>query len=374
MLDIHKTDSVPNTKIYFTHSLLPSYIDPQNVSTKKQPFTTFNAQPFTHTLSLLLPSELYPLIASKLEHTFLTRKYARVHLKLSDILASDFLTTYLKQGRISMLSEGRPLIDNHFSLHAGILRLELDRPTYERCGLHGTPIEDGGKKHQKQRWIVTFDLSAGSMQHGKKGFGRLEWACKNVLNQSLTWLFYNYNESAGEALVEGREVVSSHAPWVRGFEESVGKMEGVSTPRIGRDEVRGLYGAEEAVGVLEWLDLLGVESPRVREGDVVDAHLCRYEVPDLGRGVSSRDFVQVRWRGFIVPELVREVFLCVRGEVVKLKEAHEEGSRDVNMQGVSGQEDEDPWFSMSAQSFCGKKTWTIMQFDSRDTLTWETDC
>jgi hypothetical protein len=54
-----------------------------------------------------------------------------------------------------MLAEGRPLVDNVFSLYEGVLRLELDRPTYERCGLQGNPIEDGGKKHQKARWGMT---------------------------------------------------------------------------------------------------------------------------------------------------------------------------------------------------------------------------
>jgi ribonuclease P/MRP protein subunit RPP40 len=51
-----------------------------------------------------------------------------------------------------MLSEGRPLVDDVFSLYEGVVRLELDRPTYERCGLQGKPIEDGGKKHKKSRW------------------------------------------------------------------------------------------------------------------------------------------------------------------------------------------------------------------------------
>jgi ribonuclease P/MRP protein subunit RPP40 len=49
MIDIHKEEG-PDPKCYFTHSLLPSYIDPQNVSTKKKPFSTFNAQPFSHTV------------------------------------------------------------------------------------------------------------------------------------------------------------------------------------------------------------------------------------------------------------------------------------------------------------------------------------
>lgn len=51
-----------------------------------------------------------------------------------------------------MRSEGRVLVDNVFTLSDGILRLELDRPTYERCGLAGKPIEDGGRKHQKSRF------------------------------------------------------------------------------------------------------------------------------------------------------------------------------------------------------------------------------
>ena len=94
--------------------------------------------------------------------------YARVYMKLGEVLQGDFFTEYIKKGgrmtdildeqyltgagNIMMLSEGRPLVDNVFSLYDGTLRLELDRPTYERCGLQGTPIEDGGRKHQKNRW------------------------------------------------------------------------------------------------------------------------------------------------------------------------------------------------------------------------------
>lgn len=85
-----------------------------------------------------------------------------------------------------------------------MLRLELDRATYERCGLVGTPIEDGGRKHQKARFcksiylicfdadislVVELNLRLPSMLHGKKGFERIVWTFKNVLTQSLTWLF-----------------------------------------------------------------------------------------------------------------------------------------------------------------------------------------
>lgn len=80
-----------------------------------------------------------------------------------------------------MLSEGRPGVDDLYTLkdsmqitsprsleirhcfsnsvveeliirHSGILRLELGKENYERCGLTGKPICDGGRKHIKTRF------------------------------------------------------------------------------------------------------------------------------------------------------------------------------------------------------------------------------
>lgn len=34
----------------------------------------------------------------------------------------------------------------------GLLRIELPKDVYERTGLLGQPIEDGGRKHQKTRF------------------------------------------------------------------------------------------------------------------------------------------------------------------------------------------------------------------------------
>jgi ribonucleases P/MRP protein subunit RPP40 len=36
------------------------------------------------------------------------------------------------------------------------------------------------------------------MVHGKKGFERLMWAAKNVLNRSLSWLFYDPQDTDGD--------------------------------------------------------------------------------------------------------------------------------------------------------------------------------
>ena len=51
-----------------------------------------------------------------------------------------------------MLSEGRPGIDQIFSLSEGVLRLEVDKPTFQRLGLEGKVIPNEGRKHVKARY------------------------------------------------------------------------------------------------------------------------------------------------------------------------------------------------------------------------------
>lgn len=369
MLDIHRTDSLPDTKIYFTHSVLPSYIDPQNVSTKKQPFVAFNKQQSSHSADLILPREIYELVQQRIEA--MTGQYARVHMKLAEILEPEFLDGYIKQGNIAMLSEGRPLVDNFFELYEGILKMELDRPTYERCGLQGTPIEDGGKKHQKQRWVVRYDLRSPNMMPGKKGFSRLELACKNVLDRSLTWLFYNFNPSSSESLAEGKEPISKHAPWIHKIEPVATVMDNTLVPRLHSVNLQKLYEEEESMNLLEYLHLLSLKSPRVNAGDRIDPYLSRYEVPDFGSGIMPRDIVCVRWKGFIPPAFIRQLFFLARRAVFGM--AGKTGvTQDIDMDAKCAG-NEEAWFAMHAQGFGGKNTWTVMQFANRQTLTWESE-
>lgn len=44
--------------------------------------------------------------------------------------------------------------------------------------------------------VIEIDLRLPSMLHGKKGFERIVWAFKNVLNKSLAWLFYDLDGNA----------------------------------------------------------------------------------------------------------------------------------------------------------------------------------
>ncbi|KAL6703272.1 hypothetical protein ACN47E_010060 [Coniothyrium glycines] len=377
MLDLHHSDGVADTKVYFSHSVLPPYIDPQNVSTKKKPFSTFNQLKFSHSLDLILPGVLFTLVKDNIEKLDGTTptKYARVHMKLSEILESEFLNSYIKQGNIMMLSEGRPLVDNRFHIYEGTLRMELNKPTYERCGLQGMPIEDGGKKHQKQRWVVEYDLRANSMKHGGKAFSRLERVCRDVLNHSLTWLFYNFNPSSTEALTEGKEPISKHAPWIHDTIPKARVLQEQLIPKVSMSTISEVYDKDESLNLLEYLHMLSLESPRLHVDDAIDPHLSRYEVPDLGSGIGSGNIVHIRWTGFLSPVFVRQIFLNVRTSVFKSK-AKIQGESDMGVGKENSMEEqaaEDQWFAMSAHGFGGQSSWTLMQFARRETLVWEAE-
>jgi ribonuclease P/MRP protein subunit RPP40 len=319
-------------------------------------------------VDLILPAEIYDLIHTHIEDSASVyhSQYARVYLSLSDILASDFLNEYIKKGNIMILSEGKPLLDNRMSLYEGVLRLELDRPTYERCGLQGRPIEDGGKKHQKARWVVEFDLRNPSMQHGKKGFGRLEWAAKEVLNQSLSCLFYNFNPTSRESLPAGAEPISIHQPSIQSITPTTTKASNVLCPHFTVGDLPGIYEQEDAMALLEYIHILELESPRISRSDNIDSFLSRYEVPDFGSGTISKDFVRLRWSGFIPPQFIRDLFLAVRKDGLKGEKKSEEGEAGTQEMNKEGR-----WIALSAQGFNKGESWTVMQFAGRETLTWD---
>jgi ribonuclease P/MRP protein subunit RPP40 len=381
MLDIHRTDDAPDTKVFFSHSVLPSYIDPHNVSAKKKPFSSFNQQHFSHSLDLILPEGIWEAVRQEVQGVE-NSQYARCYMKLGEVLEEEFLDSYVRQGSIAMLSEGRPLVDNRFSLFDGALRLELDRPTYERCGLVGTRIEDGGKKHKNARWIVEFDLRSPAMRKGKKGFGRLQWACKNVLDASLAWLFWNANPSSAEALREGKEVLSKHAPKITDMTPEVSRLENIFVPNLRTRDLPNVYDEIESLDLLEYLHMLQLGSPRVNASDNIDPHLCRYDVPDFGTGTRSQNLMSVSWRGFMTPTFVRAIFLAVWDAGFKSssnRKKREAGDKDgdVDMQDEQDEQADskecEAWFAMSAQAFGGAGEWSLMQFTQQDTLVWHVE-
>lgn len=173
-----------------------SYPDPDQLPTKAKPWSTLLSQDYVHKIDLVLPEALLQRVKEKiLDDTARIPSYQRVIMTLGQVLEGDFFTQYIKIGNIMMLSEGKVGTNNVFSIKDGKLTMYLDRETYERAGLVGNPHGAMGGRGSKPRWIVEYDLRSPSALHGKKGFDRLVFACKNALNAPTTWLFCNLSES-----------------------------------------------------------------------------------------------------------------------------------------------------------------------------------
>ncbi len=127
--------------------------------------------------------------------------YSRVTMPLSGILEGDFFTEYVKKGNVLMLSEGVHGVDNVFSLREGMLTLALDKESYERAGLVGRPDGSTGSRRSRLRWVVEINLRLPSMLHGKKGFDRIAYGMKQVLDKPVTWLFCNVG-CEGRSMIE----------------------------------------------------------------------------------------------------------------------------------------------------------------------------
>ncbi|KAE8354060.1 ribonuclease P 40kDa subunit-domain-containing protein [Aspergillus coremiiformis] len=302
-------DMSKREKCFTTVTKLPSFIDPKQPPVKKAPFLAIRGHPFVHTAEVILPEALYTRLDTRLPKL----RYARVFMSLSSLLEGDFFNTYIKAGNILMISEGRCGSDNVFTLGDGILKLELGKEIFERTGLTGKPIRSGGRKHAQERYLVTINLRLPSMLHGKKGFERIVWAFKNVLNHSVAWLFYDLApESSG---------ISSDDPSLKGNHPHIIDCEPVRTDH--RDVLVPPFQAIEATEtrsegelrdhcdeISEWLGMVTLGSPRVLANDDVDPYLCRYSVPDADEAKPS-DIVSVRWHGLLPPQWIMEVFLTL---------------------------------------------------------------
>lgn len=152
---------VSTSKCYLSRGALPQCIDLKQLPSSKKPFSTFLNQHFTHTVTiitcahswdqankllevdLILPEELYNLIWEDAQSSLANIRYSRVIMTLSDLLERDFFNVYIKTGttimlptnrvtvfltapldlfagNILMLSEGRPGVDDLYTLKDGM--------------------------------------------------------------------------------------------------------------------------------------------------------------------------------------------------------------------------------------------------------------
>ncbi|KAL1382470.1 ribonuclease P 40kDa subunit-domain-containing protein [Phyllosticta capitalensis] len=335
----------PASKCNFTHSVLPEHIDESHPPTKKKPFATIAELPFAHTADLVLPESTYDAIKEQFEGDVGSFHYARVYMTLGEIIDGDFFNDYIKTGNILMISEGRRGIDNTFCLREGVLRLDLDRPTYEKCGLEGRPVRHPGRKHTKERYAVELELRKPSMLHGKKGFERIVWAFKNVLNHSLAWLFHDLNSPRD---IKGP--ILKHQPHSFTAKPELAVMPHTKLPAL--TSIPDLCDSEYGAEVLEWFGMVSLSSPRINAGDSVDSFLSRYEVPMPYKRDGDPDspavetLVRLRWRGLVPAPFLLRLWLASRK--------------------VAG----DGWMALSVAGF-RQDAYTMLGVGARDVLAWE---
>lgn len=171
------------------------------------------------------------------------------------------------------------------------------------------------------------------MLHGKKGFDRLVYAAKKVLNQPMRWLLCNVTEFSMlidlESYHHRYRLISNFYfpaptpdPLLKHFATKHTSSPGVlhdinfiQAPLTIPSEVlaNGDRAALEEVATdyYEWLSLIRLGSPRVELGDQTDPYLSRYCVPEGSGGEVT--ICKLVWQGFLSPSWLRALLVDILG-------------------------------------------------------------
>lgn len=187
------------SKCFFSHGRL-SHLDPKQLPTaweaRGKPWSSVLVDGFISRVSLTMSHDQWQSARGQVLGNARVPEFCRVSMTLLQILQGDFFTEYIKIGNIVMLCRGRTDLDNVFTLKDGRLTMFLDNETYERAGLVGKPQGAKGNRRLRPHWVVDLDLRSPSMLHGRPGFDRLVYACKNALTEPQTWLFCNMSKKS----------------------------------------------------------------------------------------------------------------------------------------------------------------------------------
>ena len=177
------------------------------------------------------------------------------------------------------------------------------------------------------------NLRSPSMLHGKKGFERIVWAFKNVLNHSVAWLFHDFTPSPehGKAITivisldnkvtdysnaENDAPITKHHPVTKECQPQKTTAERVRVPDLSPLQCLDFDDGFEdwALETYEWLNLVSIESPRICFEDTIDPFLSRYQVPDSESGKVS-DMAILTWTGLIPNFWIRKLFILLSRSV-----------------------------------------------------------
>ncbi|KAI1747406.1 ribonuclease P 40kDa subunit [Xylaria castorea] len=300
MFSFPKPSVYQNPKCFVTYGTM-SYPDANQLPTKAKPWSTLLSQDYVHKIDLVLPEALLHFVKEKiLDDISRIPSYYRVVMTLGQVLERDFFTQYIKIGSIMMRSEGKVGTDNVFSIKDGKLMIYLDKETYERAGLVGKPHGVKGARGLQPRWVVEYDLRSPSALHGKKGFDRLVYSCKNALNEPTTWLFCNLSKTPSpDPMAQYHPTKYTSNPAL--VQDLAMKIPPLSIPStVLADQTRQELN-DYATEIYEWISLVRLESPRVKLLDNIDAYLSTYAVPgDTSKNNEGR-LCKISWQGFIPP-------------------------------------------------------------------------
>ncbi|KAL2104727.1 hypothetical protein VUR80DRAFT_9766 [Thermomyces stellatus] len=309
MLPLPKPAVYHASKCVATYGQMP-HLTPgqqQPPSSRRRPWAALLAQDFAHRVDLVLPEDAFLQLEEGLSGGGVAPPvHFRVTAALGALLDGAFYLEFVKTGKVAMLSQGIQNIDNIFTIVDGELTMYLDKETYERAGLVGKPDGAKGNRAGKPRWIVRYDLKAPSMLHGKKGFDRLLYACRNVFSAPVTWL-YSYTQEPDSDPLKDLDPVKFTARY------APSPTLNVNTPPLS-SLTTALTSSrpdfdEAAAELYEWLSLVRLSSPRVEVGDSIDPYLSGYRVP--GDAPAPSRLRRVSWRGFISPTWVRDTLARV---------------------------------------------------------------
>jgi ribonuclease P/MRP protein subunit RPP40 len=157
--------------------------------------------------------------------------------------------------------------------------------------------------------VIEIELRKPSMLHGKKGFERLIYAAKNVLNQSMVWLFCDLDANQGS---DGSSAIGKHHPTIMEGNPTDSTFQHVLTPPFSpvlsdfnATTAPHTINAEAAYEISEWLGLVMLQSPRVLRGDNIDSYLSSYLLPEGSIQASSVRIIS--WQGLIGARWVTEM-------------------------------------------------------------------
>ena len=161
------------------------------------------------------------------------------------------------------------------------------------------------------------------MLHGKKGFERIVWAFKNVLNCSVTWLFHDFNSNSehGKLIAIPKPLdnkvtdcsiavedvpITKHHPVIKECSPQHKATERVHVPNLSPPYSLDSDDDFEdwTLEISEWLSLVALESPRILSGDAIDPFLSRYQIPNNDSGQFS-NLLTLTWTGFIPATWIR---------------------------------------------------------------------